>query len=445
MSADGSSGTRLWARTPGFQGSAGRRLRVEQICRLFTGSASDGRKVGASGYDIGTALEAAAWLPSPVSGVGVGMSKVVVVGGGGYVGCVLVNELLAMGFSVRVVDRMFFGREAAAGFLDRVELVEADMRDFDESHVDDASAVINLGGLSNDPTAEFNPKANHELNTEASIRVAEVTKRAGVPRLILASSCSIYDRGVGDDSRDVLLDEESVVEPKAAYAASKLAAERVILPMASDTFTPIVFRKGTVFGFSPRMRYDLVLNSFVKDALSKGTITVHFGGAMWRPLIDVRDVARGYVIGLQAPADKVSGQIFNLVAGNFRISELALRAQAALAELGIAARVDADFAYRLVRSYRVSGEKASRVLGFAPRVSVEESVGRMVGEIRAHGYTDFSHPRYYNIEWMKLLEQTVEIIGKHGYVLSKPVPTSSAAHGRGRGKATGTPGPTDQR
>ena len=352
------------------------------------------------------------------------MSKVVVVGGGGYVGCVLVEELLAMGFSVRVVDRMFFGREPAAGFLDRVELAETDMRDFDESCVEDAGAVINLGGLSNDPTAEFNPRANHELNTEASIRVAEVAKKAGVPRLIFASSCSIYDRGVGDDARDVLLDEESPVEPKAAYATSKLAAEKAILPLASDKFTPIVFRKGTVFGFSPRMRYDLVVNTFVKDALSKGAITVHYGGAMWRPLIDVRDVARGYVIGLQAPAAAVSGQIFNLVGGNFRISELALRTQVALTELGVETKVDVDFGYRAVRSYRVSGEKALRVLNFSPRVTVEESVGLMVAEIRARGYTDFSHPRYYNIEWMKLLEHTVEIVGKYGYVLTKPISAS---------------------
>jgi nucleoside-diphosphate-sugar epimerase len=363
------------------------------------------------------------------------MSKVVVVGGGGYVGCVLVEELLAMGLSVRVVDRLFFGREPLAGFLDQIELVDADMRDFDESHVEDASAVINLGGLSNDPTAEFNPRANHELNTEASIRVAEVAKRAGVPRLIFASSCSIYDRGVGDETRDTLLDEESTVEPKAAYATSKLAAERAILPMASDTFTPIVFRKGTVFGFSPRMRYDLVLNTFVKDALSKGTINLHYGGAMWRPLIDVRDVARGYVTGLQAPTEKVSGQIFNLVAGNFRISELALRAQAALADLGIETKLDVDFGYRLVRSYRVSGEKASRVLNFAPRVSVEESVGRMVSEIEDHGYTDFGHPRYYNIDWMKLLEHTVEIVGKHGYVLTKPVSAAASGNGQATGHA----------
>src|SRR5207248_5967897 len=112
------------------------------------------------------------------------MKKVLVVGGGGYVGCVLVNELLAKGYSVKILDRLFFGRAPLESFMDRVELVLEDMRNIDESHVTDCSAVVNIGGLSNDPTAEFNPAANEELNTHASIQVAEVAKRAGVPRLI---------------------------------------------------------------------------------------------------------------------------------------------------------------------------------------------------------------------------------------------------------------------
>jgi nucleoside-diphosphate-sugar epimerase len=348
------------------------------------------------------------------------MNKVLVIGGAGYVGCVLVDELLAKGYSVRVFDRLLFGRDPATAFLDRVELIEEDMREFDESHVEDCGAVINIGGLSNDPTAEFNPRANEELNTHASIRVAEVAKRAGVPRLIFASTASIYDRGVGEEARDVIQDEDAPVEPRAAYATSKLAAERGILPLADADFAPMAFRKGTIFGFSPRMRYDLVVNAFVKDALSKGKLTVHYGGAMWRPLIDVQDVARAYVTALDCPVDLIRGQVFNLSGGNFRISELALRTQRALSQLGIKAELDVDYSYRLVRSYRISSEKAQRVLQFSPRVTAEESVEHMVGEINRRGFTDFSHPRYYNIEWMKLLEDTVGIVGRHGYVLEKP-------------------------
>jgi len=189
------------------------------------------------------------------------MKKVLVVGGAGYVGCVLIEELLAKGYSVKILDRLFFGREPASRFLDRVELIVEDMREFDESLVQDCSAVINIGGLSNDPTAEFNPKANEELNTLASIRVAEISKRAGVERLVFGSTCSIYDRGVGEDVNDLLLDEASDVAPKAAYATSKLAAEGPILALADESFAPVAFRKGTIFGFSPRMRYDLVVNA----------------------------------------------------------------------------------------------------------------------------------------------------------------------------------------
>jgi nucleoside-diphosphate-sugar epimerase len=347
------------------------------------------------------------------------MSKVLVVGGGGYVGCILIEELLAKGYSVRVLDRLFYGRQPIDGFRDRVELVVEDMRNFNESHVHDCSAVINLGGLSNDPTAEFNPEANEELNTLASIRVAEVAKRAGVGRLIFASTASIYDRGVGEEVRDLLLDEEAEVAPRAAYATSKLAAERPILAMADDSFAPVAFRKGTIFGFSPRMRYDLVVNTFVKDALANGRITIHYGGAMWRPLIDVKDVARAYVMALEADADQIRGQIFNLTAGNFRISELALQAQKALRSIGVPVELEVDLTYRLVRSYRISSDKILRTLGFQPRVSVEESIIHMVEEIRRHGFTDFSHPRYYNIEWMKVLEESVDIVAAHGYVLRK--------------------------
>jgi nucleoside-diphosphate-sugar epimerase len=348
------------------------------------------------------------------------MKKVLVVGGAGSIGCVLVEELLAKGYSVRVLDRLFFGREPARGFLDRVELVVEDMREFGPEHVADCGAVINIGGLSNDPTAEFAPKANEEMNTHASIRVAEVAREAGVERLIFASTASIYDRGVGEESRDLLMDEDTAVDPKAAYATSKLEAERGILPLANAVFAPVAFRMGTVFGFSPRMRYDLVLNTFVKDAMSHGTLHVYFSGAMWRPLIDVRDVARAYVTALECDPDLIAGQVFNLAAGNFRISELALQAQLAFSRLGMSVQLDVDVADRLVRSYRVSSEKVMRALGFRARVSVQESVKRMVTEVRRNGLTDFSHPRYYNIEWMKLLEEAAQTVSAHGYVLTRP-------------------------
>jgi len=348
------------------------------------------------------------------------MNKVLVVGGGGYVGCVLVEALLEKGYNVKVIDRLFFGRDPIEPVADRIELIVDDMRDIDESQMEDCGAVINIGGLSNDPTAEFNPKANMELNTVASIRLAELAKKAGVPRYIFASSCSVYDRGLGEESRDHLLDEDSDVEPRGAYAVAKLEAERGLLPLADADFAPVAFRKGTIYGFSPRMRYDLVLNAFVKDALSKGFLSLHYGGEMWRPLIDVNDVVRGYIMALECEADLIRGQVFNLSAGNLRISELALRTKRTLADLGVEVELNVDYSYRLLRTYRVSTDKIMKTLGFQPKVSVEESIERMVTEIQKRGYTDFSHPRYYNIDWMKVLEESVDIVRDHGFVLSKP-------------------------
>jgi nucleoside-diphosphate-sugar epimerase len=371
------------------------------------------------------------------------MKKVLVVGGAGYIGCVLVEELLAKGYSVRVLDRLFFGREPIRAFADRVELIEEDMRAFDRSHVADCGAVINIGGLSNDPTAEFAPRANEEMNTHASIRVAEVAKEAGVQRLIFGSTASIYDRGVGEESRDLLLDEEFSVDPKAAYATSKLGAERGILPLAGDGFAPVAFRMGTVFGYSPRMRYDLVVNTFVKDALSEGKLHIFNGGEMWRPLIDVQDVARAYVTALECDADSIAGQVFNLAARNYRISELALRALDGFHRLGMKVQLDMDYSYRPMRSYRISSEKVFRVLGFRARVEVDQSVERMVTEVRRRDLTDFTNPRYYNIEWMKLLEEIVGIVSRHGYVLSKPGwdQAESIPREEGGGEVTRLPSP----
>jgi nucleoside-diphosphate-sugar epimerase len=348
------------------------------------------------------------------------MSKVLLVGGAGYVGSVLAWELLERGYAVKILDRLYYGEEGLRDVRDRVELVVGDMRVFPASVLDGVEAVINVGGLSNDPTAEYNTQANYEMNTVATKTLAQMARERGVRRYVFASSCSIYDRGVGDEERDILLDEESEVNPKAAYSGSKYQAERALLEMVADNFCPVILRKGTVFGFSPRLRYDLVVNTFVKDALSKGIITVHYGGEMWRPLVDVRDVARAYITALEADEAKVKGQIFNVSYSNMRISELALRVREALKEVGVKTEIRVDYGYRGIRNYRVSAAKISSVLGFHPVVSVEESVKDLVEKIGKYGYTDFDNPRYYNIRWMKLLEEAERIIAVTGSVFTAP-------------------------
>ena len=365
--------------------------------------------------------------------------SVLVVGGAGYLGCVLVEELLARGYSVTVFDRLFFGEDGLRGVRDRIRLITGDIRCPPASAFEGIGAIVNLGGLSNDPTAEYNPEANHQMNAVATRTLAEAAVRHNIPRYVFASSCSIYDVGVVDEERDVVLTEDAVVQPRAAYAVSKLEGERALLSLLSDRFSPVILRMGTLYGFSPRMRYDLVVNTFVKDALQKGCVTLNYGGQMWRPLVDVRDAARAYITALEADASLVAGQIFNVVAANFRISELALHVRAALEEIGVAVEIKSAFRYAGVRNYRVSGKKIFNALGFRPVISVRESVHNMVEKIREYGYLDFDNDRYYNIRWMKLLDHVKQIIDITGAIFEMPAakPVLEIASGRPQVRAAG--------
>jgi nucleoside-diphosphate-sugar epimerase len=344
--------------------------------------------------------------------------RILIIGGAGYVGSVLTRELLERGYTVRVYDRLFFGKKGVADVEDRIDLMVGDMRDIPEAAYEDVEAVVNLGGLSNDPTAEYNPKANVAMNTAATRTTAETAIRKGIKRYVFASTCSVYYSAAGMEHEDNLLDEEAGIDPKAAYSRSKYEAERTLLELSGKLpeFCPVILRKGTIFGFSKRMRYDLVVNTFVKDALQLGRISLHFGGEMWRPLVEVRDAARAYIACLQASDEAVKGQIFNLAYRNFRISELALRVREALRAQGIEVDIAPDYEYKGVRSYRVDCAKIRRVLGYEPAITVEEAVGTILREIQANGMTDFDNPLYYNIHWMRLLEESERIIGITGKV-----------------------------
>jgi len=342
--------------------------------------------------------------------------KILLIGGAGYVGSVLTEELLERGYSVKIFDRFYFGDRGLEKHRDRVEVIRGDMRHLTAGVLDDVGTVVNIGGLSNDPTAEYNPKANHEMNTLATQLSAELCKKAGVRRYILASSCSIYDVGVKEEEKDVVIDETAPVAPKAAYSSSKYKAERILLSLMDKDFAPVILRKATIYGFSYRMRYDLVVNTFVKDALTKGYLTPYFGGEMWRPLVDVRDAAKAYIACIEADEDKVKGEIFNVVYRNFRVSEVALRVRSALKTAGVEVDIHPDYRYKGVRSYRVSGDKIKETLAFVPEISIEDSVVDMVDKIRTFDFLNFDDPIYYNISWMKTLEKADEIIRVTGKI-----------------------------
>src|SRR5436190_11980347 len=191
--------------------------------------------------------------------------RVLVAGGAGYIGCILIERLLERGYEVRVLDRLWWGEDPLVDVRDRIELVVADVRDVPPDVFDGVDAVINLSGLSNDPTAEYDPEANWEMNALATEGLGKACVERGIKRFVFASSCSLYD-GLAPGMHD----EEAPISPKGAYATSKRYGEEALLKLAERGLDVGIVRNGTVYGWSPRMRLDLVVNTFVKDAAVKG-------------------------------------------------------------------------------------------------------------------------------------------------------------------------------
>jgi nucleoside-diphosphate-sugar epimerase len=335
--------------------------------------------------------------------------RVLVTGGGGYIGVVLCRRLLEAGHRPVVLDRFFWGRRPLRGC--DVEMLSGDVRDFEQRSLAGVDAVCHLAGLSNDPTAEYNTEANWQMNARGTERVVAACKAQGIERFTFASSASIYDSEASSQeltSSPIMCDETTAVVPRGAYSISKKYAEDVVLAAAGDDFAPVIFRQGTVYGYSPRMRFDLVVNTFVKDAIVQKRLYLHGGGWMWRPLVDVEDVAAAHVMALTAPLDKIRGQIFNVLEENYQIRQLAMLVAGSLSLIDPPIRVDLHETPqpKLVRNYRMSNAKLSTVLGFTPSRTVLESITDMLLKLPLDRIDDYGDPRYYNIRWMTLLEET---------------------------------------
>lgn len=338
---------------------------------------------------------------------------ILVTGGAGYIGPIVIKELLDHGYAVRVLDTLYFGELGLAPMRDRIDLVQGDIRNLPTGIFDNIEAVIHLAGLSNDPMAEFNPKLNYDINTEGTKLLAEACKEHGVKRFSFASTCSIYDTyDSGLEDLEIMQYEESSVSPKAAYAKSNYDAERILLEMYDKDFSPVILRQGTVYGWSPRMRFDLVVNTMVRDAHVHKVMNVHRGGTMWRPLASIADIAKAHFLAVAAPDDKVAGQIFNVVHDNFRILDLAhiIRHNIpAFSDIDI--KVSYDMSKR-VRSYRVSGQKICGVLGFTPTDSPGHAANMIYSNTQGWSLDEWLHPSRYNIEWMRILSEVERLKNK---------------------------------
>jgi nucleoside-diphosphate-sugar epimerase len=325
---------------------------------------------------------------------------VLVPGGAGYIGCVLVPRLLERGYRVRVLDRLYFGEEPLRSFSDSIEVVVADVRDIPDSAFDGVAGVINLSGLSNDPTAEYDPEANWQMNALGTETLGERCVERGIDRYVFASSCALYD-GLPPGMHD----EEAEVAPRAAYATSKRYGEEALLRLAGEALTAVIMRNGTVYGWSPRMRFDLVVNTFVKDALLNGRLLLHGGGWKWRPLVDVRDAADAMIAAYEAPAEQVRGEIFNVLHSNYQIRELAMIVAGTVGLTGRTVELVEAPEPALSRDYECSNAKLSTTLGFIPRHSVLGAVTDLAERLADADSSELTDPRHYNIRWLELMNE----------------------------------------
>lgn len=331
--------------------------------------------------------------------------KILVTGGAGYIGSVLVRRLLRAGHSVTVLDRFFFGTGPLAGVAKnpRLRTVRGDTRWFDGSILAKTDAVLDLAALSNDPSGELDPEKTMEINYRGRARVARLAKKHGVKRYVLASSCSIYG------FREGVLDEESPVNPLTTYAKANRMAEEAALKLAGPKFCPVALRFATVFGLSPRMRFDLAVNAMALGLWRDGSMQVMRDGRQWRPLIHVRDAARAYAHFVGSDA---SGT-FNVGWQNRQIRQLSSEVARAA---GMAPRRrwygGAD-----ARSYRASFARAKEA-GFAARLSVADGVREILSALRSGRTADL--PQTRTVGWYSSLleaEKTFRAASLDGRIL----------------------------
>lgn len=309
--------------------------------------------------------------------------KLLIAGGAGYIGSVLVPKLLERDYDVTVVDLLWFGNHLP----EAATVLKKDIFDLTKEDVEGFDQVIFLGGLSNDPMAEFSPKDNFIQNAAAPAYLGYLAKEVGVKRYIYAGSCSVYGYTVNE-----LYDETQPAVSSYPYGISKLQGEQSVLQMIDDKFSVICFRQGTVSGYSPRMRLDLVVNTMFKFALERNEITVN-NPSIWRPVLSIQDAANAYIRAIESHFD-ISG-VFNISSGNYTVGEIG-----DLVKFEVEKKLDVKVKLNIkniqdYRNYKVSIEKANKILSFKPRHDVTGIIDDLVKNMDK--FKDFDNENFYNI------------------------------------------------
>lgn len=320
---------------------------------------------------------------------------VLIVGGAGYIGSILVRKLLTAGRKVRVLDSLVYGSGAIRDVMSHpnFELIVGDCRNIQSvvSSIRGVDSLIHLAAIVGDPACEQDKQTALETNYAATRMLIEVAKGSSIRKFVFASSCSVYG------ASDVLMNEKSRTEPISLYGQTKVDSERVLLEARTESFHPSILRFATVFGNSPRPRFDLVVNLLTAKAQQEGVITI-FNGEQWRPFIHVDDVAEGIVTVLNAREELVSGQIFNLGDSrlNYTLADVAKKIQEQFPNIVVEQVDNSDR-----RNYRVSFDKIKSQLGYVARFRLEDGVSELKIALEQGVIPDYRDAAYHNQRFLQ--------------------------------------------
>lgn len=328
--------------------------------------------------------------------------RVLVTGHNGYIGCVLVPILARAGHEVVGLDSCLFEQCTLGPDVTPVPTIRKDMREVERDDLEGFNAIMHLAGISNDPLGDLNPECTYDINYRASVRLARLAKQVGVERFLFSSSCSNYGAAGGD----AVLTEEAAFNPVTPYGQSKVLVEKDVAELADDNFSPVLLRNATAYGFSPRLRGDLVLNNLVGWAYTTGMVRLKSDGTPWRPIVHIEDISSAFLALLEAPRNVVHNQAFNVgrTEENYQMRDLAKIVMETVpgSEVTFAEGAGPD-----KRCYRVNCEKIrNTVPAFKPRWTAREGARELYDAYRKFGLTlaDFEGARYMRIQHVKRLQ-----------------------------------------
>jgi nucleoside-diphosphate-sugar epimerase len=326
--------------------------------------------------------------------------RILITGHLGYIGVEMASYLADLGHEIVGLDTDLYGDCNFLAAPDPGPTLNIDLRDVTVTDLVGFDAVIHLAALSNDPLADLNPLLTYAINRDASIRLAEAAKAAGVRRFLFASSCSLYGQG-GDEE----LHERASFNPVTPYGESKVDVERALSRLADDTFSPVYLRNATAYGVSRRLRADVLVNNLVGHAVTSGKVIMHSDGSPWRPLVHILDIAQAFGQVLVAPRDVIHNQAFNVgrVGENYRVRDVANLVAAVVPGVSVSCAAGAT---PDIRNYRVDFGKMQRAIpAYKPQWTVRQGIEQLWAAYLRGGMTldAFAGPRYFRLRTVKQL------------------------------------------